>query len=48
MVKSSSLLYFTLYADDKSVHLASCDVNDLMCTIDQELQHVGEWFAYNK
>ena len=42
IVKSSSLLNFTLYADDTSVHLASSDVNSLICTVNQELHHVSQ------
>ena len=48
IVRSSSILKFLLYADDTSLVHHSRDINELVTTVNTELDHVAGWFHHNQ
>ena len=48
IVRSSNILKFLHYADDTSLVHHTVDINELVTTVNTELDHVAWWFFHNQ
>ena len=48
MANASSILHFILFADDTNLFCSNLNFHDLVCTVNQELSKLCEWFCANK
>ena len=48
MVNASSLLFFILFADDTNLFFSGKNINDLIQTVNTELEKIVMWLNVNK
>ena len=48
IIRSSNLLQFSLFADDTVVLYSHKDISSLVCTMNEELKLLSEWYKCNK